>query len=91
MRSLELSAMYTLPSDATATPNGLLKSPSPEPKVPHLLTNEAFGTGVDVGTGVGVGGGVGVGVRLYSKEISPDIPLGVFKETLYVPGLIGLA
>jgi hypothetical protein len=49
------------------------------------------GVGVAVGMGVGVGGVVGNGVWAYSKDISVDIPLGVFNDTMYVPGLIGLA
>jgi hypothetical protein len=47
------------------------------------------GVGVAVGMGVGVGGVVGNGVWAYSKDISVDIPLGVFNDTMYVPGLIG--
>ena len=48
------------------------------------------GVGVAVGMGVGVGGVVGNGVSAYSKDISADMPLGVFNDTMYVPGLIGL-
>jgi hypothetical protein len=40
------------------------------------------GVGVAVGMGVGVGGVAGNGVWAYSKDMSPDIPFGVFKETL---------
>ena len=73
-------------------PAGAWNSPSPEPAVPHFLTNTTLGAGVGVavGMGVGVGGAVGNGVWAYSKDISVDTPFGVVNDTMYVPGLIGL-
>ena len=63
--------------------------------MPHFLTNTTLAAGVEVAVGMGVGAGVGVavgnGVWAYSKDISADIPLGVVYDTMYVPGLIGLA